>query len=80
MIKTVICYKTRVPEVYNKGTKWERTHSDFLLYYTNKTREEAQQDVNRLNTTKPKTFCNGEKIDWDKIDYFYVDEQEEMSD
>lgn len=42
---TTICYKTSNPIVYNADT--------FLAYYTYKTREEAQKEVDEINTTKP---------------------------
>ena len=75
---TVICYKTKKPVVYNRGTKYESSCSDFLSYYTYKTKEEAQEEANELNTLKPEKLWNGKKIDWTEVDYFYVDDQDEM--
>lgn len=75
---TVICYKTKTPVVYNKGTKYETTCNEFLSYYTYKTRENAEIECNTLNTTKPRQLWNGKEIDWSMIDYFFVDEQEPM--
>lgn len=78
MKKTVICYKTVNPIYYNKGTKYETTENTFLAYYTYKTIEEAQEEVDALNATHPERLWTGERLDWAEIDYFFVSEQEEM--
>lgn len=78
MKRTVICYTTKEPVYYNKGTKYEKTENTFLAYYTYKTVEEAQREVDTLNATHPAKLWNGERIDWTKIDSFFVSEQEEM--
>lgn len=75
---TAVCYKTKAPVVYNKGTKWETTEDKFLSYYTYKSQEEAQKEVDEINRTKPEALWNGQKIDWTKTDYFFVTDQEEM--
>lgn len=75
---TVICYKTKVPTIYNKGTKYEKSCDKFLSYYTYKTKEQAQIECDELNTTKPHKLWNDKDIDWSIIDYFYVDEQDMM--
>lgn len=75
---TVVCYKTKTPVYYNKGTKYESTCDTFLSYYAGKSREAAQKDVDEINRTKPEKLWNGEKIDWTKVDHFFVDDQEEM--
>ena len=75
---TVICYKTKVPTIYNKGTKYESRCDTFLSYYVYKTKEKAQIECDEINRTKPNKLWNGKEIDWNKIDYFYVDEQEMM--
>ena len=31
-----VCYTTKEPVVYNKGTQWEKTCSDFLFIQANK--------------------------------------------
>ena len=64
---TTICYKTSKPIVHNTDT--------FLAYYTYKTREEAQKEVDEINTTKPEKLWNGELAKCDERTYF-VDEQE----
>lgn len=78
MKRTVICYTTKEPVYYNKGTKYETIENTFLAYYTYKTVEEAQREVDTLNATHPAKLWNGERIDWTKIDSFFVSEQEEM--
>ena len=60
-----ICYKTKKGEEY-------------LAYYNYKTRKEVEEEAKRLNEEKPEKLFNGEKINWNKIDYFFVHEQEEM--
>ena len=64
-MRTVIIYKTKQNETY-------------LAYYTYKTVEEAQKEVDKINSTKPEKLWNGEKINWDRIEKFMVNEQEEM--
>ena len=71
-----ICYKTKIPEVYNKGSEYECYHDTFLAYYTCGPIEKAQAEADKLNETKPTHFFNGLPIDWDNIDYFYAGEQE----
>lgn len=77
-MSTVICYKLKNPMVFNKGTKWESSCSTFLAYYTAKNEAEAQKEVDEINATHPEKLFNGEKINWDEIEKFYVDKQEEM--
>lgn len=76
----VICYKTIKPIVYNEGTPYETSCDEFLSYYTYKTVAEAQKECDELNTTKPECLWNIEKIDWNKIAYFFVSEQEPFDD
>ena len=73
---TTICYRTIEPTIYNKGTDFEKRCDELLAYYTCKSIEEATTEVETLNTTKPSTMFNGEKIDWNNIKEFFVDEQE----
>ena len=77
-MSTVICYKMKEPVCYNKGTKWEKTHDEFLAYYTYKNVEEAKKEVEEINRTKPAKLWNGAPVDWEKVAYFFVSEQEEM--
>ena len=78
MTQTVICFKTRQPVIYNAGTKCEKRCDTFLAYYTYKTPIEAQKEVDELNRTKPVKDWRGLPIDWDSIDHFFVNQQEEM--
>ena len=79
MAKTaVICYKLKNPVIYNKGTKWERGYDTFLAYQTYKPLYEAELEADDLNMDMPETLWNGERIDWDNIDYFFAQEQEAM--
>ena len=75
---TTICYKTKEPTVYNKGTAYESQCDTFLAYYTYKDMKEAQQEVDTINSQRPGTLFNGEPIDWTAIDHFFVSQQEEM--
>ena len=77
-----LCYKTKKPIIYNEGTRWEKQHSTFLFCYLNNyTQYNSVNEIcARLNQEKPATWYNGLKIDWNIIDYFYVNIQEEMCD
>ena len=77
MMNTV-CYKTRKPVVYNKGTKYETTCNTFLAYYSGKSRTELENYVNMVNTEKPKTVERFGKVDWNEIECFFIKEQEQM--
>lgn len=73
---TTICYRTIEPTIYNKGTEYEKSNDTFLAYYTYKSIEEATTEVETLNATKPSTLFNGQKIDWNTVKEFFVEEQE----
>lgn len=78
-IETVMCYKTREPKIYNKGTEYEKTCDEFLAYtMPTRTLAEGQAEANRLNTERPSKLWNGKTIDWDNIICFFVTAQEEM--
>jgi hypothetical protein len=63
-IMPVVCYRTK------RGNK-------YLAYYHHN-KEIAQHEVDKLNKYKPQKMWNGVKIDWDDVEEFFVDEQEEM--
>ena len=65
MEMNTICYKMK-------------TGDEFLAYYTYKNDEEAKNEAEKLNTEKPAKLWNGQPIDWEKIDHFFVNKQEEM--
>lgn len=73
---TTINYKVKEPVIYNKGTEWEKSEDTFLSHYTHKSIEKATIEVEEMNRTHPTHLFNGQPIDWNKIDYFFVDEQE----
>lgn len=77
---TVVCYKTKEPVIYNEGTRYEKRYDTFLAYYSYEQPSAAERAVEKLNTEHPAKLWNGEPIDWNFIDYFYVDEQEPMMD
>ena len=65
------CYKTKNPIFYNKGTRYESTCSEFMMWLGNE--QTAPAIVEELNANRPEVY-HGTKIDWNKIDYFYVSE------
>lgn len=73
-----ICYKTKEPMYINKGTIYEKSYNEFLLYQSFKKEEEVEKIVKKLNEEHPKKDNMGNPIDWNKIDYFFVNVQEEM--
>jgi hypothetical protein len=75
---TVICYETKSPVIYNKGTKYKSSCNQFLSYYTYKSQGEAQKEVDEINRTKPEKLWNGQKVNWTEVDHFFVSDQEEM--
>lgn len=73
-----LCYKTKNPVVYNKGTKWEKQDDEFLAMYVSYNDIKAQAIANDLNKNKPAMLPNGRPIDWNEIDYFFINKQDEM--
>ncbi len=71
-----VCYTTKQPVVYNKGTQWEKTCSDFLFVQARK--DNGTELVNKLNTMLAKGVEKYELLDLTKIDHFYLDVSEEM--
>lgn len=82
MVKMVyaICYKTKEPVYYNKGTKWEKTNSEFLARYGCVQKEENYKLVERLNAHDEAAlkFCNISPEKLATIDYFFVNYQEDL--
>lgn len=64
-MKTIIYFKNKDNEKY-------------LAYYTYKTTEEAQKEVDKINAEKPEKLWNGEKINWEETEKFFVGQQKEM--
>jgi hypothetical protein len=75
-----MCYKTKEPVYYNKGTKYEKTHDTFLSYYASCDDTIAYAEAERLNREKPEKDERGYAIDWNKIDYFFINKQELFED
>lgn len=73
----VICYKTKTPVIYNKGTQYEKKIDEFLAYYFHGTMEQAKEVVEKLNNEKPEKLFNGLPADCGNRTYF-IHEQEEM--
>lgn len=74
----VICYKTKEPVYYNKGTKWESSCDHFLLCYTWANDEKTKAEVERLNRERPKDMYISRDMSIDDVDYFYASKQPEM--
>ena len=68
-----ICYKTIKATQYDNG----KTCDEFLFSYFFGTKEEAEKKVKQINETKPLKIDN-EVIDWNRIKYFFIHEQEEF--
>ena len=73
-----LCYKTKEPVVYNKGTGYETSCDHFLLGYIGYDEEHAQKVCDDLMRHKNATTSSGITIPWDEIDYLYIHEQEEF--
>lgn len=75
MVNT-ICYKTKEPIYFNKGTEYEKSCDTFLFTYAPHDKAKAQERIDELNNTKPNKDKFGNKIDWTIVDYFFLSEQE----
>lgn len=71
-----VCYTTKQPVVYNKGTKWEKTCSDFLFVQARK--DNGTKLVEKLNALLAEGATRYEMLDLTKISHFYLDVSEEM--
>ena len=71
-----VCYTTKEPVVYNRGTQWEKTCSDFLFIQANK--DNGTELVSKLNAMLAEGVEKYELLDMPKIDHFYLAESEEM--
>ncbi len=71
-----VCYTTKEPVVYNKGTKWEKTYSNFLFMQAHK--DNGTELVAKLNAMLAEGVKKYERLDMTKIDHFYLDKSEEM--
>lgn len=73
-----LCYKNKIPTIYNQGTVWEKRHDTFCAMYVSNNDAEAQAIADELNKSKPATLPNGEPIDWTNVEYFFINKQGEM--
>lgn len=71
-----VCYTTKEPVVYNKGTQWETTCSDFLFVQARK--DNGTELVDKLNALLVEGVEKYELLDLTKIDHFYLAQSEEM--
>lgn len=71
-----VCFTTKEPVVYNKGTKWEETCSDFLFVQARK--DNGTELVDKLNALLAEGAEKYELLDLTKIDHFYLAQSEEM--
>lgn len=75
-----VCYHQKTPTIYNKGSKWERQYSDFLFVQARK--DNGTEMVKMLNSLiaqgETEYSKGGERLDLTNIEYFYLEESEEM--
>lgn len=73
--RVAVCYKQDVPTVYNEGTKWETSCSEFVAYYSHKKLEDAQKECDQINEEKPEKLFNGQFARCDSRTYFAVEHE-----
>lgn len=75
-----VVYHQKVPTVYNRGTKWETQCSDFLYVQATKERGEIlAAELNKMIAEGATEITkHGWTFDLTKVEYFYVEESEEM--
>lgn len=78
MLKNVICYTTKKPVIYNKGTAYEKRCDHFLLKYFYGDDTQAQQEVDKLNKMLADGVAQYQGEDFTDIAKFYLSKQEEM--
>lgn len=71
-----VCYTTKEPVVYNRGTQCEKTCSDFLFVQARK--DNGTELVDKLNALLAEGVEKYELLDLTKIDHFYLAQSEEM--
>lgn len=74
----VICYKTKTPTIYNKGTKYEKQCDEFLACYGYTDDNKNNAFVNHLNSDKEAKakFCKEHRLNSENIAYFFSYKQE----
>lgn len=71
-----LCYKTAVPVVYNRGTKYETTCDCFLAYHAGYDLEAVQAEADRINREKPEKLRTGEPALCNERFYFAQESRE----
>lgn len=71
-----VCYTTKEPVIYNKGSKYESRESNFL--YVQARKDNGTELVNKLNAMLAEGVTRYELLDLTKIDHFYLNPSEEM--
>lgn len=80
MLMNTICYKQKVPTVYNRGTKYESSCDHFLYVYASADKVQAQKRVDELNAKLAQGISKYDDLDMTNIEYFYLDRQEAFTD
>ena len=71
-----VCYQTKKPVIYNKGTKYESQCSEFL--YVQARKDNGTEMVEKLNNLLAEGATRYELLDLTKIDHFYQNVSEEI--
>ena len=71
-----VCYQTKKPVIYNKGTKYESQCSEFL--YVQARKDNGTEMVEKLNNLLAEGATRYELLDLTKIDHFYLNVSEEI--
>lgn len=74
-LPAVVCYHTKEPVYYNKGTKWEKTCDRFLLCYAGST-ENALEVIAECKANPEYVKKMG--VDPNEIKDYFVSYQESM--
>jgi len=68
MKKILVYYKLKVPYVFERNI----IYSAFPAYYTYKTVEEAQKEVDEMNKNHSIKDSCGNVINWEIVDHFFI--------
>jgi hypothetical protein len=74
----VICYETKKPVIYNKGTIYEKSCRVFLACggVGGEEKNRAYVDMLNSNEVEARQFCERLRLDYDNIKCFYHHQQE----
>lgn len=80
MMINTICYKLKTPQVYNRGTPYEKSCDEFLVCYGFDSDEENERFVDKLNNDicAKEQFIAEKRMPYkaNEIDYFFSHKQE----